>query len=125
VAYRDQDPELARRAVLVSERDALARGNESVAARERIDAIDDELHAIDVARRAQLKARLPLMLAARAAKACGERWETMVGDGAVRTCARCDQPVFDLALMTLAQAETFLSAAASRAKCVRAPSPAR
>lgn len=48
---------------------------------------------------------------------CEERWDGMVGDDAVRHCARCDKDVYDLSAHTVAAAAA-LRASPSR-PCIR------
>lgn len=45
----------------------------------------------------------------RLAFACTQRWDDMVGDERVRTCAACDRQVFNLSEMTRAEAEAVLA----------------
>jgi len=100
VAYRDDDG-LARRSALAS---SLSFARDPA---ERAD-LEREIALLDHVRRTEAKRRLPQIARARIATPCHERWDTMLGDGPVRNCSRCDQEVFDVALMTLAQAETML-----------------
>jgi hypothetical protein len=110
MAYRDEDAWIHRREglvhALVSEPD--------LDARERIAA---ELDRFDRERRAEARRRLPVIASARIASPCPESFEAMIGEGAIRSCARCDQQVFDVARMTLAQAEALIATRGNA--CVR------
>ena len=101
MAYRDGD-ELARR-------DAIERRLAAMSARDpERHPLADELTRIDAARREAARRHLPQIARARIASPCGEGFDTMLGEGAVRSCARCDQQVFDVARMTLGEAEALL-----------------
>ncbi len=50
--------------------------------------------------------------------ACTQRWDDMVGDDRVRSCAACDRQVFNLSEMTRAEAEALL-ATRGLTPCVR------
>jgi hypothetical protein len=107
VAYRDAD-ELVQRMALEARMSTIAPDDP-----ER-SAIADRLAEIDHSRREKARIHLPLIARARIATPCGERFETMLGDGAVRTCARCDREVVDVARMTLGEAEAMLASRAGR-----------
>lgn len=92
----------------IAKREALVRALASEGDRDRYDEIARELAALDRTRREEARRRLPLVASARIASPCHEVFEAMTGEGALRTCARCDQEVFDLAQMTLAQAESLI-----------------
>jgi hypothetical protein len=113
VPYRDDDDAVLRR------RQQLARDLASGRMRGRARGeTEDEIEAIDAARLEAARVRLPEVARARIASPCHEIWEAMLGEGAIRSCARCDQRVFDLSQMTLSQAETLV--AQHRGKlCVR------
>jgi hypothetical protein len=111
MAYRD-DAGLDRRARLV---EALAKhpsGDER-------QALETELAVADRARRVEARRHLPTVASARIASPCPEIWETMIGEGAVRACSRCDQEVFDLGAMTLAQADALIRSRTGERTCAR------
>ncbi len=109
MTYRDDgDAWLSKRAQLVK---GIA-GEEDLAMRERRV---DELAALDRTRRIEARRKLPMLAGARIASPCHEPFEAMTGEGAIRSCARCDREVFDVARMTLAEAEALVT---SRS-CVR------
>lgn len=110
MAYRAID-DLARRDAIEKELSALDPGDR------RWLVLREELERIDLSRREAVRVRLPLVAGARAASRCDERFETMVGDGAIRTCTRCDEEVLDVARMTLDEADAILGAGA----CASAP----
>lgn len=113
MTYRDDDEaSLARRRALA---ERLADADDEP---ER-GALAHELAQIDADRRDAARRRLPLLAQARVASPCGEPWDAMLGDGAVRHCARCDQRVFDLSQMTLGEAEALVRAEAASGLCVR------
>ncbi|MFO0686039.1 MAG: hypothetical protein U0234_28520 [Sandaracinus sp.] len=78
-----------------------------------------ELAQLDADRRDAARRRLPLLTRSRIASPCDERWETMLGEGAVRHCSRCEKKVFDLSRMTLGEAEALVHAEQRRGLCVR------
>ncbi len=113
MTYRDEgDAGILRRDALVV---ALATEPDL----DRRDAIAIELTTFDRARRVEARRRLPVVANARIASPCHEPFEAMSGEGAVRSCARCDQEVFDLAQMTLGQAEALIAARSAGRACVR------
>jgi hypothetical protein len=114
MTYRDDD------AASLRPRTDLAREIErgELTPTERHDA-EDEIAAIDAARIEAARARLPQVARAKIASPCSERWDTMLGDGAVRACSRCEKKVFDLSQMTLGQAEALIAENATGDLCVR------
>jgi hypothetical protein len=100
--YRDEDAWMRRREMvvhaLVSETD-LERREQRAA----------ELERFDRERREEARRRLPVIARARIASHCHEPFEAMIGEGAVRACGRCEQPVFDFARMSLTQAEALIA----------------
>lgn len=113
MTYRgDGDGWLLKREALV---DAL-RAESDLDVREKIAL---ELAVLDRGRRIEARRRLPLVAGAAIASPCHETFEAMVGDGAIRSCARCDQEVFDLAQMTLGQAEALIVSRSGASTCVR------
>jgi hypothetical protein len=83
------------------------------------EALEAELAAIDRARVEAARIRLPMVARARIASPCTEAWDTMLGDGAMRSCSRCEKEVFDLSQMTLGQAEALIAARVNERICVR------
>ena len=114
MTYRDDDAaSLRRRTELARE---IERGELTPDAKYRAE---DELAAIDAARIEAARVRLPQVARAKIASPCSERWDTMLGDGAVRACSRCEKKVFDLSQMTLGQAEALIAENATGDLCVR------
>lgn len=113
MTYRDGgDAELLKREALVA-----ALGTEPDL--DRREALAVELAAFDRSRRIEARKHLPLIANARVASPCHEPFEAMSGEGAIRSCARCDQEVFDLAQMTLGQAEALVASRQGGSTCVR------
>ncbi len=112
MAYRDESG-LDRRAALVEALSTRALDEE---ARQQLET---ELAVGDRERRAAARRHLPLVAQARIASPCPEIWEAMAGDGAIRACSRCDQEVFDVGAMTLADADALLRARVGQRTCVR------
>lgn len=114
MTYREDDAATLRR------RDDLAR---AIAADELVDAERDtalaEIAAIDAARIEAARVRLPQLARARIASPCDQPWDTMLGNGAVRSCSRCEKHVFDLSQMTLGQAEALIASRPDGRMCVR------
>lgn len=103
-SYRDGDAGLLRREALAT---ALAGAPSDDPARE---ALVRQIAELDAARRDEARVRLPLVAQASVASPCHEVWESIRGPGAVRTCPRCDETIFDLARMTVAAAEALITA---------------
>lgn len=112
MTYRDDEAALLRR-------EALVRTIRTTSSEAERDALEAELAALDRAHRAEARRRLPLVAQARIASPCHEAFEAMDGEGAIRHCGRCDQEVFDLVQMTLAQAEALIASRAGGKTCAR------
>ena len=78
------------------------------ALRAREEALARELDAARQLRTAAERRALPVLEALRVASPCPEKWEDMIGDGAVRFCGRCAKNVYDLSSMTREEAEHFV-----------------
>lgn len=113
MTYRDDDVAAFARRRSLAERLEAATDDHARADLAR------ELATLDADRRDAARRRLPLLVRARVASPCGERWETMLGEGAVRSCSRCEKKVFDLSLMTLGEAEALVQAEQRDGLCVR------
>ena len=100
-------------------REALVRALVSESDLDVREGIAVELERIDRARRMEARRRLPVVARATIASPCHEPFEAMSGGGAIRSCAKCDREVFDLAQMTLAQAEALIASRGGESTCVR------
>jgi hypothetical protein len=103
----------------ILKREALVGALASEPDLDRREALAIELAGFDRWRRIEARKHLPLIANARIASPCHEPFEAMSGEGAIRSCARCDQEVFDLAQMTLAQAEALVASRQGGSSCVR------
>ena len=114
MTYRDDDAATLRRRTELAR--VIERGELGPAERDRAE---EEIAAIDAARIEAARVRLPQVARAKIASPCSERWDTMLGDGAVRACSRCEKKVFDLSLMTLGHAEALIAQNTAGDLCVR------
>jgi len=66
----------------------------------------------------QTVAKLPVLPSIRVASPCTEPWSGMEGDARIRSCAKCNQFVYNLSEMTRDEAEALISTRDGRV-CVR------
>jgi hypothetical protein len=104
VAYREDDASALERRQQLAREIASERLDSDARAR-----AEDAVRAIDAARIDAARVRLPQVARAKIASPCSEAWDTMLGEGAVRSCSRCEKEVFDLSQMTLGQAEALVA----------------
>lgn len=113
MTYRDGDDAALRR------RDELAHLLSRTSDDAQREALGAEIAEIDRQRMEAARVRLPLVARARVASPCSEAWDTMLGDGAVRNCSRCEKEVFDLSQMTLGAAEALIASRVGEQICIR------